>query len=278
MNSHKLCLIVSSLLALTACNQAQTTDSFKTSPQAPQHHDSQTAEKDTIPLFVSCLMEAYPDHIVGYSNDSIRWSDGTALPYDDGISKTPVQLFDNADIEDMAFWTYPDTVEDFNDAGRIRNEEFFKKMYGKSPKEVSENLTTIVWCPKIINTKIRITTINGVDKQLQKVSAELDQHPEWKAYISGISTVNWRVVAGTHRLSPHSWGFTVDIGVPMSNYWKWDYPHASETDTIAYRNRFPKELVDIFEKHGFIWGGRWYHYDNMHFEYRPELLLFCDRK
>ncbi|MDP3291618.1 MAG: M15 family metallopeptidase, partial [Sulfuricurvum sp.] len=24
--------------------------------------------------------------------------------------------------------------------------------------------------------------------------------------------------------------------------------------------------------HGFIWGGRWYHYDTMHFEYRPELL------
>ena len=27
------------------------------------------------------------------------------------------------------------------------------------------------------------------------------------------------------------------------------------------------------EKHGFIWGGRWYHYDTMHFEYRPELLV-----
>src|SRR5690242_16362928 len=27
-----------------------------------------------------------------------------------------------------------------------------------------------------------------------------------------------------------------------------------------------------FEQHGFIWGGRWAHYDTMHFEYRPELL------
>jgi hypothetical protein len=35
----------------------------------------------------------------------------------------------------------------------------------------------------------------------------------------------------------------------------------------------PREIVDIFERHGFIWGGRWYHYDTMHFEYRPELLL-----
>ena len=28
-----------------------------------------------------------------------------------------------------------------------------------------------------------------------------------------------------------------------------------------------------FETHGFIWGGKWYHYDTMHFEYRPELLM-----
>ncbi|WP_265937085.1 M15 family metallopeptidase [Aliarcobacter butzleri] len=29
----------------------------------------------------------------------------------------------------------------------------------------------------------------------------------------------------------------------------------------------------MFEKYGFIWGGRWYHFDTMHFEYRPELLV-----
>jgi hypothetical protein len=42
---------------------------------------------------------------------------------------------------------------------------------------------------------------------------------------------------------------------------------------IVYKNRIPLELVAIFEKHGFIWGGKWYHYDTMHFEYRPELLV-----
>jgi D-alanyl-D-alanine carboxypeptidase len=26
--------------------------------------------------------------------------------------------------------------------------------------------------------------------------------------------------------------------------------------------------------YGFIWGGKWYHYDTMHFEYRPELMGF----
>ncbi len=280
MNSLKYSLVILCALAFTACNQAQTPANESLGDSATQSlSDSVTPPlPDSIPLFVRCLMEAYPQKIIGFSNDSIRWADGTAMRYDDGLTKTAVEMLDQADIEDMAYWLYPDTVEAFNDAGRIRNEDFFKKMYGASAKEVNRNLTTIIWCPKVINTKIRITTVNGVDKQLQKVSDELDQHPEWKKYLSGISTVNWRVVAGTKRLSPHSWGFTVDIGVPMSNYWKWDYPKASETDPITYRNRFPKELVDIFEKHGFIWGGRWYHYDNMHFEYRPELLLYRDRK
>jgi hypothetical protein len=41
----------------------------------------------------------------------------------------------------------------------------------------------------------------------------------------------------------------------------------------GYRNRFPYEIVAIFERHGFIWGGKWGHFDTMHFEYRPELLI-----
>ena len=39
---------------------------------------------------------------------------------------------------------------------------------------------------------------------------------------------------------------------------------------FPYRSDTPAEIVEIFEKHGFIWGGRWFHYDTMHFEYRPE--------
>ena len=44
---------------------------------------------------------------------------------------------------------------------------------------------------------------------------------------------------------------------------------------MQYKNRFPRKLVDIFERHGFIWGGAWYHYDTMHFEFRPELLRYA---
>ena len=55
----------------------------------------------------------------------------------------------------------------------------------------------------------------------------------------------------------------------FSDYWYWR-PHGA---SILYRNRMPPEIVTIFEKHGFIWGGKWYHFDTMHFEFRPELLV-----
>jgi hypothetical protein len=64
----------------------------------------------------------------------------------------------------------------------------------------------------------------------------------------------------------------MDINTKYSHYWQWDCKCTDESKVIPYRNVIPQGIVDIFEKHGFIWGGKWYHYDTMHFEYRPELV------
>ena len=34
----------------------------------------------------------------------------------------------------------------------------------------------------------------------------------------------------------------------------------------------PASVVQLFADEGFIWGGNWPIWDNMHFEYRPELV------
>jgi hypothetical protein len=65
---------------------------------------------------------------------------------------------------------------------------------------------------------------------------------------------------------------TIDVNVNYSNYWQWDAKSTKENIKLNFRNKIPLKLVKIFEKYGFIWGGNWYHYDTMHFEYRPELL------
>ncbi|MBA2649214.1 MAG: M15 family metallopeptidase [Legionella sp.] len=106
----------------------------------------------------------------------------------------------------------------------------------------------------------------------------VSKHPEYLPYLDNPGgTFNWRFIAGTTRLSPHSFGMTIDINSELSNYWQWDLKKEGrpidENEPLVYKNNIPWEIVAVFEKNGFIWGGRWYHYDSMHFEYRPELLI-----
>ncbi|MFD2940436.1 M15 family metallopeptidase [Flavobacterium notoginsengisoli] len=237
----------------------------------------QNAFSQEIPLNVQKLIKAYPDQIVGYKDNKIIFSDKSNLIYDDFKNKTNQELLDNPDIEDQFKFVYKRADKNLipkEDAGRIRNEAFFKKIYGNSKSEVESKMTEIIWCPKLVNQKIKVTTVNGIDKIVKKLSAELDNNPEFKKYITGIGgTFSWRKISGTNRLSMHSYGMTIDINVKNSNYWQWDCKCKNEEATLSYRNQIPFKLVSIFEKYGFIWGGNWKHYDTMHFEYRPELLL-----
>lgn len=196
--------------------------------------------------------------------------------FDDHKTKIQLELIDHPDIEDMFYEKYVcDSIVRIptTDAGRIRNEAFFMKIYGKSQAHVRANLTEIIWCPTLVNQRILVNKKNNVSKRFIALSNELDQHPEFKKYLTNIGgTFNFRKINGTNRLSMHSFGITIDINISESNYWQWDCACTNETGVRGFKNRIPIALVLIFEKHGFIWGGRWKHYDTMHFEYRPELL------
>lgn len=55
------------------------------------------------------------------------------------------------------------------------------------------------------------------------------------------------------RLSSHSWGMAIDIDVGENPF--------------GTRPRQDRRVVEIFERHGFTWGGRWLIPDGMHFEW-----------
>ncbi len=230
-----------------------------------------------LPPDIQKLVSSYPAFIQGYEDNQIIFKDGTTLMYDDGKSKTIAERLKSPDIKDLFAYTYPkgklETVPAKNeDPGRIRNEKFLQKMYGKTTAEVQKNLTVITWCPKLLGQKLSVTTANNVHLLLQQVSAELDDHPEWKKYLQSAGAFNWRLIRGTKQLSTHSFGIAIDLNTAYSDYWQWDCRCTDENARLTYTNRIPQGIVDIFEKYGFIWGGKWYHYDTMHFEYRPELL------
>ena len=145
-------------------------------------------------------------------------------------------------------------------------------MYGDCQKhEVEKKLVEIVWLPKHGGERLKITAVNGIAAKLQAVSDDLDELPEnfVQYLVPSAGTYNCRVIAGTRRRSMHSYGAAIDINVAKSDYWMNGHAVGGR---YPYKNRIPWEIVQIFEKHGFIWGGKWYHYDTMHFEYRPEIL------
>lgn len=217
------------------------------------------------------LVYSYPGHLDSADENHLYWKDGTVMIYDDGIkNKSHDEKLDNPDIEDMLVqnyvkgdqWEIP-PPENF-EPGRIRYEPFFLKMYGNNSAEVRNKLVNVKWTD---GSSVKFSNVNGASDSLEKVIEELKQLPsEFDKYlVNPGGTFVWRNIAETARLSNHSFGTAIDINTKYTDYWQW-------SKNLKYANRIPMEIVNIFEKHGFIWGGKWYHYDTMHFEYRPELL------
>jgi len=236
------------------------------------------AQSDAIPATAALFLRCYPATLAGFGNNNLQFRSGTKVEFDDGQKKSFDELLAHATPLDQLAQTYPIGPDSYKppeldyDPGRFRCAAFFRAMYGNGPSEVEAHLVTIPWMPRSTHATVRITSVNGVDRALAAVSVELDQLPEEeKKYVTTTAgTYNWRPIAGTDQLSAHSFGIAIDINSKYSDYWRW--AKQKRDGKITYRNRIPHSIVEIFERHGFIWGGKWYHYDTMHFEYRPELL------
>lgn len=223
------------------------------------------------------LMRAYPDALAGFDGSNLLWRDGTRMPVDDGRpEKDMEEQLRNGSIRDQLRLPYPAGASLLpppqQDPGRVRNRALFDKMYGDCKAgQVAPKLVAVVWLPNTWGHVLRITSVNGVDRELAAISRELDELPaEDKKYLYPLGgTYACRPVADTGQTSMHAWGAAIDINPAFSDYWLW---RRSGGSNPAYVNRIPSEIVAVFERHGFIWGGRWAHYDTMHFEYRPELL------
>ncbi|MGV3551917.1 M15 family metallopeptidase [Rhizobium sp.] len=239
---------------------------------------SAQARELTLAEKVDILVKSYPGIIKDGSDKAVTFA-GSAktMPVDDGVARDHFQKLESGDIVDSLEQIYLagpcETKPDVNfDPGRIRAEPLMKLIYGGSRKEVAGNLVPVKW----FGETLQVTKVNGVNKALEAVRDELVSRSDLRKYLTPSAGVfNWRKVAGQQNLSVHSFGAAVDLNTKFADYWVWSGGKPGRVP--VYKNKFPMEIVAIFEKHGFIWGGRWYHYDTMHFEYRPELLEIAKR-
>jgi len=129
----------------------------------------------------------------------------------------------------------------------------------------------------------RVTVHRDIVDALARVEAEIMEWYGAGDFIATLGTVYgyvWRQIAGTQRMSFHSWGLAIDI-LPSdlggrSVYWQWERRWNENWMLTPLENRWspPIQVVEAFERQGFIWGGKWVFFDTMHFEFRPELHAY----
>lgn len=225
------------------------------------------------------IMMAYSDYIAGVEKTNERvyilTAKGNKIIYDDMKVKNSDEKMDNSDIQDVLEEIYPlnmpKGLSDVNcDPGRFRCYSLLNEVYGNSEHEVNSNLVG-VYAPY---NKYQFNKNNGAAEALGNAMKELKELAAVNSKVGSLigsinGTFNYRVISGTGKLSPHAYAIAIDLASSPSDYWKWASREAGEKRVLYY----PQELVETFEKYNFVWGGKWGHFDTLHFEYRPEVLI-----
>jgi hypothetical protein len=210
------------------------------------------------PSEVTCLVRYYG---VTAAADGVVVG-GERIAYDDGKQKSADEKLEHPDVKDAFTPRYrtgpikPITSPD-EDPGRTRLDAIFRAAYP------TKDLVRVDFAGhKVQVNKKAAAAFTRVSARIEKLVAADKALAPFVARLGG--TFNARNIAGTDRPSAHSYGIAIDLNDQLSDYWRWS--------KSGWRNRIPQPIVDAFEAEGFIWGGRWFHFDTMHFEWRPELL------
>jgi hypothetical protein len=248
------------------------------------------------------LAKAYPEAIIQSRPTPggwlVRFQDGHEEWFSNHRSLSWSEQLDQPDLALILAQPYPFGPVPLprpagQDPGRVRHYGLLSAAYGHTPQEVRRNLEVV----NFYGDAVWFNRRNGAAEALRKVVQDIAADQEVSAYIEDIARHHWRKfkkgktaglfqgryitdwewrrVAGTQRLSAHSFGIAVDINNPdtrLPKYWGWKHDFSKSIEAVPWR------LVEIFERHGFIWGGKWFHYDTMHFEYRPEFLAASQRE
>ncbi|EHJ47516.1 hypothetical protein DFW101_1508 [Solidesulfovibrio carbinoliphilus subsp. oakridgensis] len=232
---------------------------------------------------LAVLATAYPGIIAAIEvapdgRATVALTDGTRLAYDDGRPRTEEEALENPDLRTMLAKPYPlgpVTSEPplWFSPGRRRVEPLFLALYGHNQAEVRANCRPMPFLGQtmLVNTRFGAAEAFGrAEAALRRLVAA---DPGMKRFLLPASGgIVWRVVAGTDRLSVHSFAAAVDVSPKGNPYWR-NLPRGK--NMLAVRQAFPATVVAAFEREGFIWGGKWAEFDIMHFEYRPELILLA---
>ena len=167
----------------------------------------------------------------------------------------------------------------------LRSPDFLNHLFGTNEIKLRERCD---WVP-FLNHNAYMN--NFCERALRNVEVEIlkaaKNDQEVQDFIENLQTIysfQQRKIRGTENTSYHSYGLALDL-VPTSYNrkhanWKWSTAFIDEWQLIPLEKRWspPQVVIDAFEKNGFVWGGKWVHFDAVHFEYTPEIILLAQSR
>jgi hypothetical protein len=253
---------------------------------------------------VRALQRAYPDRIaesefrdgdwaIRIEDTWYYWAGGRMLP--------PELRADWESYASYRFYAYPlrlPEVPRLDEAARGRLAQWLEASEQNPPRRYEGFLEALYRARARGETESRIRKVRFLDfevsvhedlaeplgmveRRLRRLIQSSEETREFVEGLKGFAGYNWRPIAGTRSRSYHSYGIAVDL-VPKSYrglhvYWRWAMPQEKEWYSLPYDRRWmvPQPVVKAFEEEGFIWGGKWFFFDTIHFEYRPEILVLA---
>ena len=223
------------------------------------------------------------------------WCEGRLLPKDYLTKKANyLSIFEDYPFgeELQAPSTYSqEQIEEYRQAGlsSTRNNEPFPAIFildfiysSSTRKIVEQHLTkaTFLGHTVTINEQV-VKPLAAVEKRVSALSKTNKTVADFlEKDLDHLEGYNWRDIRDADRKSMHSMGIAIDFLPPKLNrhiYWRWTKDQKGDKwmlTPLTSRWMPPYEIINIFEEEGFIWGGKWLIWDNMHFEYRPELIKY----
>ncbi len=255
---------------------------------------------------IAALAEAWPDRVeetAVHGGDWMLRVEGTWFAWAHGrlMPEEGRQLWE--EFAPYLFYRYPlslPPIRPLDPEAEARLQQRLKEELLDPPRRNGEFLALLLRAGSRAQTESHVVKMEvagftvSVHERLEAplilVSGELADlrrsDPETAAFLKGLAEINgynYRYVEGTRSRSYHSYGLAVDL-IPKSYggkaaYWMWAANRTRKWWEIPYERRWmvPEKVVSAFERHGFVWGGKWLLFDTMHFEYRPEVLLMAHK-
>lgn len=107
------------------------------------------------------------------------------------------------------------------------------------------------WDPNTLVTRIRVH--RKLLGSIGLIFTQLFAEGHWPLLKTFDGCYAWRTKRGVQKLSAHCWGIAIDFN--------------AETNQLGEKGDMPPEIVQVFMKNGWEWGGHWLQRpDPMHFQ------------